>query len=169
MLVPCKLTNNEIRAITLDVIRYFDYQPKDSLHILVERLGGEVSYSSNTLNSFTLMTPHHFIITMPYHFGPRREKFAIAYELGHWFLHYIGLGLDEKGVTVETKEVCNLADTEANWFASHLTMPEPQFYSAWVKRKGRSDLLTQDFQLPEIIIKAKAKAFNSFFDLDPQD
>ncbi|PPB47324.1 ImmA/IrrE family metallo-endopeptidase [Arthrobacter agilis] len=64
----------------------------------------------------------------------RRDRFTIAHELGHYFLHYL-----QPGMTTPKsfwRGESNRGETQANVFAASLLMPE-DFFKAAFSRCGR--------------------------------
>lgn len=79
-----------------------------------------------------------FTIYLPTMTSPARDRFTIAHELGHLFLHYPTLARDYPGqVMIATRWVDDddpdqkRAEWEANWFAAAFLMPANAFTQAY--------------------------------------
>ena len=60
---------------------------------------------------------------LPRHTSPARDRFTVAHELGHLFLHH----REGMGVARYNRSGTDLAEVEANWFAAAFLMPEGPF------------------------------------------
>jgi hypothetical protein len=68
--------------------------------------------------------------------APRRRRFTIAHEIGHWVLHAAG---DRDRIVycrITDGEAVDPIEREANRFAAELLMPEPLVRAAWVGEHG---------------------------------
>lgn len=106
------------------------------LERLVGRLGGRIQTSLDILNheALTVHERGNFTVHLPPLTSDRRDRFTIAHELGHYFLHYLHPG--ESGPKGFARGSRNRAETQANIFASSLLMPRQQFVEA-VDRYGQ--------------------------------
>lgn len=97
---------------------------------LVAVLGGRVEESNALVapEALTVYAPGHFTVHLPLVTSDRRDRFTIAHELGHYFLHY--LYPKHENAQVFGRGERNRAETEANVFASSLLMPENKFREA---------------------------------------
>lgn len=112
---------NSENGVSLDIMK------------LVEELGGvvyEAGYIKMNQNSM-IVDPedNSFKIYVSASEGIRRQKFTIAHEIGHYFIHYKG-GDPEKPQTVYYRTswaAGGSKEYEANIFAANLLMPEKEF------------------------------------------
>ncbi|PZO60056.1 MAG: XRE family transcriptional regulator [Leifsonia xyli] len=97
---------------------------------LVAVLGGRVEESNALVapEALTVYEPGRFTVHLPLVTSDRRDRFTIAHELGHYFLHY--LYPKHESAQVFGRGERNRAETEANVFASSLLMPEQKFRDA---------------------------------------
>lgn len=65
-----------------------------------------------------------FVVNIPNNTSPLRDNFTIAHELGHYFLH---TDFNAPGSVTFNRAGSSRAETEANWFAAELLMPENEF------------------------------------------
>lgn len=103
---------------------------------LVRELGGRVEESRALVapEALTVYGPGEFTVHLPLVTSERRDRFTVAHELGHYFLHYLYPRLE--GARSFGRGGRDRAETEANVFASSLLMPEVKFREA-VARHGR--------------------------------
>lgn len=140
-LKPSGLSNAAIAKYAERVAAHygiFNQSGKADLDILLEELGGEwiVADSLESGERLEIQRPGDFRIIIPQFTSERRDRFTIAHEVGHYFLHYLyPAALDEQteplGERVFARGGQNRAETEANVFASSLLMPEREFREAF--------------------------------------
>lgn len=111
---------------------------------LVEVLGGELEYRE-TGESMVVVREGEFTIFLPFMSSTRRDRFTIAHELGHYYLHY--LQLDIQGRRVFTRRGSHRLETQANVFASSLLMPKTRFEVAYRKYSGDLIKLARAFDV----------------------
>jgi len=86
---------------------------------------------------------------------PNRQRFTLAHELGHFFLHrdhgdFEDKALFRKSLQQDTREV------EANDFASKLLMPENDFRALAIKHPSNPKLIASYFGVSETATKFRA-------------
>lgn len=141
--------------LTLRVIR--DYAEKVGEHYsiydevgcadidgLVAQLGGRVHVQDGP-ESLKVLEEDDFVINVPSSTSARRDRFTIAHELGHYFLHYIYPELS--GPKSFDRGASNRAETEANTFASSLLMPAGAFRRAHEATGGNARRLAAMFDV----------------------
>lgn len=101
---------------------------KVDLELMVDELGGGVRVHDGP-ESLVVTDEGDFTINIPTTTSTKRDRFTVAHELGHYFLHY--LYPRSTGPAVFGRGLTNRAETEANTFASSLLMPENQFRAAY--------------------------------------
>lgn len=160
--IACGLSRNDIEAIAEEVAQHFGYHPGGSLRAFVERLGGTLAYETDAsfdASGSILMKPDRFKIGLPHHTGPLRDRFTIAHELGHLFLHYFGFGYHENEVTMVAQRYgSGQIETEANWFAAAFLMPAQLFRETWRRHNGNSHLVAEYFRVSEAAASVRASA-----------
>lgn len=107
------------------------FKPGDDVVALVTSLGGKVHYQ-NIFDQIgtepdTIYVHGHrdFDIVLPDHTTPRRDRFTVAHELGHYFLHSFSGQFPLKAARSGAKD--DRAEWEANCFAGAFLMPATQF------------------------------------------
>ncbi len=88
------------------------------------------------------------IVLSPYT-GEFHNRFTIAHELGHYFLHCLAQNREE---LVIEREGRNRAETEANWFAEAFLMPREIFVESWNEAEGSIPALIHRFKVAADVI-----------------
>lgn len=111
---------------------------------LVAKLGGTISYGDSN-EALRVLKPGSFVINLPNMTSARRDRFTIAHELGHYFLHYL---YEEKTSTeAYGRGERNLTETQANVFAASLFMPTQLFTAAHRELNGDAWALAARFDV----------------------
>jgi len=107
----------------------FEGKNEDPLSEFVTKLGGNIYYqnpsdlAASESGSIKVWEQNNFEIYLSTFTGPLRDRFTIAHELGHYFLHSkqgeIPIRASRKG--------SGRLEWEANWFAAALLMPKKEF------------------------------------------
>ena len=120
---------------------------------LLLRLGGHTSQRPSR-ESMTIHGVGNFTIFLPAHTSRTRDRFTIAHELGHYFLHYRLAAT--RGQQVFTRSGRNQLETEANVFASALLMPATEFESAWHRLRGNAWDIAVHFDVSPAAVNVRA-------------
>ncbi|MCV7251611.1 ImmA/IrrE family metallo-endopeptidase [Mycobacterium hackensackense] len=133
---PAWLTNDAISQYAERVgvgHDIYDASGRADIDVLLRRLGGDVR-SAIDEESLHVRGRGNFTVFIPHFTSSRRDRFTIAHELGHYFLHYL------YPKEVEDKKFGrggrDRAETEANVFASALLMPAEKFADAYRELGG---------------------------------
>ncbi|QRF90883.1 hypothetical protein CLH39_11855 [Alcaligenes faecalis] len=159
----CNLSKSEIESLAVAVAETFEYQPGSDLRPIVRAMGGEIEIHdlSGSSSGSIEMWPEGFCISLPLHTGPLRDRFTIAHELGHWVLHYVGVGADENGgPMIATRYGTGRVETEANWFAAAFLMPNEEFRGAWRRHSGDLSVVADIFGVSEAAATVRAEALS---------
>ena len=102
---------------------------------LVEKLDGEVVVALES-ESLHVREGGDFTIYIPPTTSERRNRFTIAHELGHYYLHHLlPRASNESDLQFSlARGGRDRAETEANVFAASLLMPETEFRKFWLRR-----------------------------------
>jgi len=142
---PSALSYGAIRDYAEMVGKHYNIHAGDSpadMAALVRQLGGKIVYA-DTSESLHVDGRGDFTIFLPESTSVRRDKFTLAHELGHYFLHYVHQEqTDERRFERGSR---NTAETQANVFAASLLMPEQEFRSAWSALGGATWQLAERF------------------------
>ncbi len=173
--VPLEASQKKIDEVAGSIAMKGGYQPGADLRSWVsERLLGSVRTAS--AESYTeygyLTVPGKTdpggkeskldIILSPFT-GEFDNRFTIAHELGHYFLHCIAQDRDE---LIVWREGNDRAETEANWFAEGFLMPEKIFIEAWNELEGSIPAMIHRFKVAADAITLRHKTLQAF---DPQN
>lgn len=116
-----------VAKIAAAVAKRYGFEPGDSTEDLAISLGGtirrQLPASDGVDASLVVHGPRKFEISLSLDVGVQRERFSIAHELGHYFLHS---KMGEKQIRA-TRYGSSPVEWEANWFAAELLMPENLF------------------------------------------
>ncbi|MGP9838027.1 ImmA/IrrE family metallo-endopeptidase [Arthrobacter sp. 179] len=100
------------------------------IDLLLKELGGKVDISESfyAVEALTVNKQGDFVVHLPPMTSDRRDRFTIAHELGHYFLHYLEPGMT--GPRPFKRGQQNRVETQANIFAASLLMPAREFRAA---------------------------------------
>jgi predicted transcriptional regulator len=142
---PIRASKASIWAHAEKVALALGFQPGDSIEPVVAHLGGRVRYKNpprgvTIPESIVVRSSKDFTIYLPTMTSPERDRFTIAHELGHLFLHYPRIKRmhpDEEMIATrwvdENDPEQQRAEWEANWFAAAFLMPRTAFELAFEK------------------------------------
>lgn len=131
----------------------YDSEGRADVKALVVALGGVVQYS-DVPESLDVHGPGSFVVNIPTHTSGRRDRFTIAHELAHYFLHYRYPNLE--GRQTFGRGGRNRAETEANVFASSLLMPADKFTWAYHELDGDAWALARRFDVSPAAAEVRA-------------
>lgn len=154
---PSRLSYDAIREYAErigDHYNAYDRAGTCDVRDLVERLGGRVAYGDRK-ESLSVHGPDSFTIYLPHMTSTRRDRFTIAHELGHYFLHY--LHPKHPGPATFGRGERNLLETQANVFASSLLMPMEKFTKAWARSGGDALRVARQFEVSPSAAEVRAK------------
>lgn len=143
---PANLTNRSISDYAEKIGRHHSvyHEGRADLDALLRRLGGKVAYAESE-ESLQVRQEGVFTVFLPHFTSVSRDRFTIAHELGHYFLHYRLAGLS--GTKSYGRGARNRAETEANVFASALLMPELEFRKWWGQAAGDEWQVARHFEV----------------------
>lgn len=144
---PARLTNRAISEYAERVgegHNIYDDRGCADIHMLVKQLGGDVALATDE-ESLHVRGRGNFTVFIPDFTSSRRDRFTIAHELGHYFLHYL---YPKEAVSKKFgRGGSDRAETEANVFASALLMPARSFTEAYRELSGDQWLLASRFDV----------------------
>lgn len=128
---PSNAHKVQVEAHAQKVLDKFEFKVGQHPCELVASLKGHIYYQDmgdwfDEDGSILVHGPSDFDILLPRYTSPRRDRFTIAHELGHYFLHS---QQGEKPI-VAYRRGSSRIEWEANWFAAALLMPEEPFRRA---------------------------------------
>lgn len=163
---PCNLGKKAVGGLAEFLASQTKYDVDGDLESVVARLGGEIRYQdiweldSSESGSIEIHSDSKFVITLAAHTSRARDRFTIAHELGHYFLHY-------RLPRVQGKEVGpmraaryggDLAEVEANWFAASFLMPAAKFTEQYQTTGGDLVAMAAQFGVSTSAAGVRAKS-----------
>ena len=160
MTEPANLQYSSIREYAQLVAEHhaiYDDSGRAGVEVLVKKLGGKIEYGDSR-ESLRVKDQKQFTIVLPNMTSARRDRFTVAHELGHYFLHY--LFAKKKGTEVFGRGERNLAETQANVFAAALLMPAKQFRAAHKELNGDPWALAARFDVSPAAVEVQSQVLN---------
>jgi hypothetical protein len=125
---PTNLSRSWVEDFASRVASTLEFDVGNDPGELVKRIGGRIHYQhiDDWLEPSGSLFVHgraDFDILLPQYTSPVRDRFTVAHELGHYFLHA------DQGATpiVAYRSGSTRIEWEANWFAAGLLMPKNEF------------------------------------------
>jgi len=134
-----------------------NYKPGNDLVTLVKQLNGEIEYVnfdswySDDPSGSIIVRPDGFTIYIPNFTPPLRDRFTIAHELGHFFLH---AECGKKPIHVNRHGKGKL-ETEANYFGAAFLMPSTYFRESDIELDGDDSAMASRFLVSEAAIRVR--------------
>lgn len=154
---PANLSKFAVDAFAADVAQRLGYKPGADLEPIVASLGGRILYEtweadeqSGSLEVFP-GEPPTFIIRIAAFAGNLRNRFTIAHELGHYFLHSHG---GRKRIRVARAGSGKL-EWEANWFAGAFLLPAEQFKRDWISYGQSVARIVSVYKVSEAVVEIR--------------
>lgn len=148
-----------IECFAEEIAAELELQPGGDLIELVRELGGRVTYRSAEDSmgaadgSLWVEGPNSFTIKLSAFTGQARDRFTIAHELGHYFLHS---NQGERRIVAE-RQGSGRVDWEANWFAAAFLMPEAPFRHRFTLSGGAVGAVAAHFHVSVHAAEIRAK------------
>lgn len=150
----CNLPYSQIADLAEKIAREMNLTSGADLQPFVELLGGRIQYDStdpweDESGSIVIESVGSFQIVLPQHTSTTRDRFTIAHELGHYFLHFALANNDTNSSTPMRAQRfgSGLVEIEANIFAASFLMPEEEFKEMYEKFDGHKLLLADHFKV----------------------
>jgi len=129
---------------------------------LVANLGGKIEASESFFGEESLRVHgrRNFTIVLPALTSSRRDRFTIAHELGHYFVHYL---MDEEAAQeghsekIFTRGGRDRAETQANVFPASLLMPQEAFKAALARFGNDWDAIARHFEVSPRAAEVRAE------------
>lgn len=152
--VPCELPMSQIGYGAEEIARALKLEVAADLEPLVRSLGGRIEVEtidpwSDESGSIYVDGDADFRIVLPSHTGVTRDRFTVAHELGHYFLHFVLPHKHSKSVgpMFAKRFGTGLVEKEANVFAASFLMPSEQFREKYSEFGGHTLLLADYFKV----------------------
>jgi hypothetical protein len=129
---PSNMLKASVEDYARDVARFAKFDNGDDPSRIAQRLGGRIHYHeldawASESGSIFVHAPSDFDIILSTFTSPLRDRFTVAHELGHYFLH------SNQGEVpiIALRQGTGRLEWEANWFAASLSMPAGAFVAIW--------------------------------------
>lgn len=144
---PLRASKAAVFNFAEDVAKHVKYEAGENMRAFVLRLGGRISFHEEVRpedelpESIVVQPDGEFQIFLPTVTTAERDRFTIAHELGHLFLHFPKVKRDYPGYSMVATRKINPADHEqqraeweANWFAAAFLMPAQAFSECYTEQ-----------------------------------
>jgi len=115
--------------------------------------------SSSSLSGFAYQKNNERIIGVNVTESEERQRFTIAHELGHLFLHKNPVNYDQGGIMLfrngHSSDGTDRREVQANRFAAELLMPEADIRKDLAKEKTLDLMTDRDLLRPFVVKMAK--------------
>lgn len=165
--IASNLSKQQVYEFAEMVQRELEFEPGGDLNELVDSLGGQVIVKDTIFDdpeqsgSLYVDDIDSFRIIIPSHTSPKRDRFTIAHELGHFFLHYL---LPDRHLDLTSKKMLALrkdsdrVEWEANWFSSAFLMPSDAFKTQFRVLDGDISQLSDYFDVSYSAAEVRVKS-----------
>lgn len=163
---PSWLTKPVIHGFAEDVSSSLNYKPEADLSALVESLGGRVRIENTLLEdpeqsgSLFVDGPADFTIIVPSHTSLLRDRFTVAHELGHYYVHYVypkHIGSLSADRIMALRKGSNRIEWEANWFAAAFLMPSASFKASFMRNGSDVALTAREYNVSRRAVEVRAQ------------
>lgn len=165
--IPTNASKASVATFAEGLAGQFSFEPGDSIEAVVASLGGSVAYrnpvGTEKPESIRVEPSGLFKIFLPSVTSLSRDRFTIAHELGHFFLHFPlvqeanpNSGMKATRWVDENNEILQRCEWEANWFAASFTMPLDAFKDAYAD--GGTRAVAELFGVSETAAGVRARS-----------
>lgn len=161
---PTNASKAQISKFAESVASSLGYSSEVSIEGFVKRIGGRISYLhpedsvSDIAGSLLVQGKGDFEIILSGMSGTERNKFTIAHELGHYFLHY--LYQNPSGKFMAKRSGSDRVEWEANWFAGGFLMPTAEFKRVYAKFDRSLEYTSLHFGVSQVAAKVRAQVLS---------
>ncbi|WP_417848761.1 ImmA/IrrE family metallo-endopeptidase [Thalassoglobus sp.] len=141
----CNLNKSQVEAYAETVASQANFQVGSDPADLVKRLRGRIhlqdtdKWEETATGSIFVHGRFDFDICLPKYTSTLRDRFTVAHELGHYFLHS---NQGEQAI-IAYRSGSTRIEWEANWFAAAFLMPKTLFTKAMKENKSIVSIATQ--------------------------
>lgn len=139
--IPTRASKADVSNLAEQLARQLDFTPGEPLEPLVSQIGGKITYRDPTgaerPEAIRVHPSGLFEIFIPSVTSLGRDRFTIAHELGHFFLHFpLVQQMNRENGMLATRWVdptngdLQRCEWEANWFGASFVMPREPFIEA---------------------------------------
>jgi Zn-dependent peptidase ImmA (M78 family) len=158
--VPVDLEKDQINDLAESLSRKSGYLKHRNIFDTAREWGGKIElvdfWENDSTGSLIVESLGNFVIKIPTHTTLERDRFTVAHELGHYFLHYLLPG--DEGRMVADRYGGGLVEWQANWFAASFLMPTKEFKAAFKKSDSSVFSVAKNFHVSIAAAFTRAKA-----------
>jgi hypothetical protein len=165
--IPTNASKANVSAFAEDLATQLGFDPGDPIESVVSQLGGAIAYrnpvGSEKPESIRVEPSGAFKIFLPSVTSISRDRFTIAHELGHFFLHFPLVkeqnphcGMKATRWVDENNQALQRCEWEANWFAASFVMPQKQFIAVY--KAGGARMVSERFGVSEMAAGVRARS-----------
>lgn len=163
---PAPLSKAQVSQFAEEIAKSLGFNAGDDIATVVRNLGGDIEYqdiwhlTDGESGSIVVPSADEFKITLASHTSNERDRFTIAHELGHYFLHCLlpaSSGNDFVPMRA-TRYGNDLAEWQANWFAASFLMPEEEFRRVFAENGGDEYVVAKHFGVSAAAANVRAKS-----------
>lgn len=140
--IPTRASKANVWAFAEEIAHNLGFEPGNPIEPIVAEIGGRISYDNpideDIPETIRVEPSSQFEIFLPALTSATRDRFTIAHELGHLFLHFPlvqeahpGKGMRATRWVDATDPDLERCEWEANWFAASFVMPAVAFEDAY--------------------------------------
>jgi predicted transcriptional regulator len=140
--IPTRASKHTIWDFAEEVARNLEFVAGDPIEPIVAEIGGRISYDNpvdeDVPETIRVEPNSRFEIFLPALTSATRDRFTVAHELGHFFLHFPlvqdthpGKGMRATRWVDANDRDLERCEWEANWFAAAFVMPAKQFQEVY--------------------------------------
>lgn len=147
------ISEAQIAGLAEEVARELLLEPGGELEPIVRAIGGRIEYEAvdpwgDEAGSIFIDGLGNFRIVLPSHTSGARDRFTVAHELGHYFLHFLLAEESNHHLPMKAQRYgSGLVEYEANIFAASFLMPEETFKEKHAELDGHKLLLADFFKV----------------------
>ncbi|PZR54190.1 XRE family transcriptional regulator [Xylanimonas oleitrophica] len=154
---PTRLSNAAIREYAERIGEHYNIYDRAGtadVRALVRELGGSIAIG-DTRESLRVIREGQFVIYLPRVTSSRRDRFTIAHELGHYFLHYLHAKRADGAIFGRGER--NDVETQANVFAASLLMPAEPFRKTYARLRGDTHAIARILEVSPAAVEVRAQ------------
>jgi predicted transcriptional regulator len=158
-LEPCNAPKADIEVFAERVRRLTGLTDNRKLPDLIKRLGGRIRAAnpfdpSDEDDLIVVNGPNDFEVVVSAFTSTVRDRFTLAHELGHYFLH-----AQQGQIPLRAKrQGSDRAEWEANWFAASFLMPADDFKARLKKSKHNIAVVAEHFAVSQQAAEIRKKS-----------
>jgi hypothetical protein len=165
--MPTNASKISVSRFAEHIAKDLKFNPGDPIEPVVSALGGAISFKnpvgSEKPDSIRVQPDGTYQIFLSTMTSQKRDRFTIAHELGHFFLHFPlvqkanpGAGMRATRWVDDSDPIQQRCEWEANWFAASFIMPEREFRDSY--RIGGITSVAEDFDVSGSAAEVRARS-----------